>query len=329
MQQGLTRRESDGQVRFLLRGCDSLVARNRHVTGRGRTIKLVGKRSLAFGGWVQICAAVICVAALDGAVHSVSSLEERKLPMKFTWNSDQSRTCEPNCRGWIAATGIVTADTYRQFEEFAKTRDLRGATVVLDSGGGSVLDALKLGRRWRELRMSTTVGMAVQAAPGITNAARASIVPEAYCESMCVFLLLAGVNRYVPPTAHIRVHQIWMGDRAEDAKAATYTAQDVSIIERDVGRLAKYTFEMGGTGDLLEMALSVPPWKPLRELTMDEIRSSNLISVETLADVLPGAGGVPMVSIGKPVQERFASEAQKTAGMEVKSSAQTVNSESK
>jgi hypothetical protein len=280
---------------------------------------LVGKRSLALGGWAQMCAAVICLAAFDGAVHSVSSLEERKLPMKFTWNSDTQS------RAWIAATGVVTSDTYRQFEEFAKNRDLRGTTVVLDSGGGSVLDALKLGRRWRELSMSTTVGTAVKAAPGI--ATRMSIAPEAYCESMCVFLLLAGVNRYVPPTAHIRVHQIWMGDRAENAKAATYTAQDVSTIERDIGRLAKYTFEMGGTGDLLEIALSVPPWKPLRELTMDEVRNNNLMSVETLAEVLPGVGSVPMVSVRKPVQERFASEAQKTA--EIKSQAQTVNSESK
>jgi hypothetical protein len=161
--------------------------------------------------------------------------------------------------------------------------------------------------------MSTTVGIAVETAPSITSAARISVMPEAYCESMCVFLLLAGVNRYVPPTAHVRVHQIWMGDRAEDAKAANYTAQDVSIIERDVGRLARYTFEMGGTGELLELALSVPPWKPLRELTMDEIRRSNLTSAETLAEVLPGVGSMPMVSIGKPVQERFAPDSQKTA----------------
>jgi hypothetical protein len=283
---------------------------------------LFGKRSLALSGWAKMCAAALWFVALDGAVHAASSLEERKLPMKFAWN--QERACAPNCKGWISATGIVTSDTYRLFEEFAKGRDLRGAAIVLDSGGGSVLDAIKLGRRWRELQMSTTVGTAVEATVPST---RATIMPEAYCESMCVFLLLAGVNRYVPPSAHIRVHQIWMGDRADDAKAATYTAQDVSIIERDVGRLAKYTFDMGGTGDLLEIALSVPPWKPLRELTMDEIRKSNLVSVETLAQVLPGIESAPMVSLGKPVQERYAGEQQKTA--EVKSTAQTVNSESK
>jgi hypothetical protein len=274
---------------------------------------LLGKRSLALSGWAKICAAVLTIAALDSTAHVASSLEERKLPMKFSWNAASQS------KGWIAATGIVTSETYRQFEEFARTHDVRGATVVLDSGGGSVLDAIKLGRRWRELKVSTTVGIPVE------MASRTSVMPEAYCESMCVFLLLAGVNRYVPPGSHIRVHQIWMGDRAEDAKAATYTAQDVSIIERDVGRLAKYTFDMGGTGDLLEIALSVPPWKPLRELTMDELRRSNLISTELLADVLPGVDSTPALAIGKPVLDRFAGDPQKTA--EVKAPATTVNTD--
>jgi hypothetical protein len=286
---------------------------------------LLGMRSLALDGWVHVCAAVLCLVALDSSVHAAWSLEARKLPMKFSWISDNhSWTCEPQCKGWVAATGIVTSDTYRQFEEFSKTYDLRGATVVLDSGGGSVLDAIKLGRRWRELRMSTTVGAVVETALDITNPLRTSVRRDAYCESMCVFLLLAGVNRHVPPTAHIRVHQIWMADRAEDAEAATYTARDVTIIERDVGRLARYTFEMGGTGNLLELALSVPPWKPLRELTLEEIRNSNLTSVETMAEILPGVDSAPMIS--KPVQERFAAEPQKTA--EIKARVQTVNAKS-
>jgi hypothetical protein len=277
---------------------------------------------------MRACAAAVMFAALSGAVHAASSLEERKLPMKFSWNAEgPSRACEPRCKGWMSATGIVTSDTYRAFEEFAAERDLKGVTVVLDSGGGSVLDSIKLGRRWRELKMSTTVGTVVDPPATGEIAARPSIMPDAYCESMCAFLLLAGVNRYVPPGAHVRVHQIWMGDRAEDAKAATYSAEDVSIIQRDVGRLTKYTFEMGGTGDLLELALNVPPWKPLRELTADEIRLSNLTSVETLAEILPGVGTVPMVSITKPTQDRYAGEQQKTA--EAKAPTQSANTDGK
>src|SRR5205085_8363665 len=136
-----------------------------------------------------------------------------------------------------------------------------GATVVLDSSGGSVNDAITLGRRWRTIGLRTTVG--ITTAAHTASGDRISVASGAYCESMCVFLLLSGKARYVPDGAHVRVHQIWMGDRADDAKAASYSAQDMMIVERDIGRLAKYTYDMGGTGDLLSLALSVPPWEGL------------------------------------------------------------------
>jgi hypothetical protein len=135
-------------------------------------------------------------------------------------------------------------------------------------------------------------------------------MPDAYCESMCVFLLLSGKTRFVPDSAHIRVHQIWMGDRADDARAASYTAQDLMIVERDIGRLAKYTFDMGGTGDLLALSLSVPPWEDLHELSRDELRLTNLVTTDAVAEVmLPDPRAMPIAEVTlKPVQDRFASE---------------------
>jgi hypothetical protein len=141
---------------------------------------------------------------------------------------------------------------------------------------------------------------------------RAAVSPEAYCESMCVFLLLSGKTRYVPETAHVRVHQIWMGDRADDAKAASYSAQDLMIVERDIGRLAKYTFDMGGGGDLLSLSLNVPPWEDLHKLSVAELRLTNLVTTDAVADVLPQTGGsvVPMAALpAKPMQDRFAGNA--------------------
>ena len=184
-----------------------------------------------------------------GRAQAGVTLEERKMPMRFSWVA-----CQPNCRGWVSAVGIVTADTPQDFEEFARGRQLGGATIVLDSSGGSVNDSITLGRRWRNLGALTTVGISAQTRN--PQGDRASVAPEAYCESMCVFLLLSGKTRYVPEAAHVRVHQIWMGDRADDAKAASYTAQDLMIVERDIGRLAKFTFDMGGAGDLLSLSLS-------------------------------------------------------------------------
>lgn len=225
--------------------------------------------------------------------------------MKFNWVA-----CDPNCRGWVSAVGIITADTPRDFEEFSRGRQLGGATVVLDSSGGSVNDAITLGRRFRNLGLSTTVGISVQNRSG--QSARPAVASEAYCESMCVFLLLAGKKRYVPEAAHVRVHQIWMGDRADDAKAASYSAQDLMIVERDIGRLAKYTFDMGGAGDLLSLALSVPPWEDLHELDAGELKLTNLVTTNLVADVLPHVDvTAPAVAeLAPKTQARFGAEAE-------------------
>jgi hypothetical protein len=226
------------------------------------------------------------VAMLGGSAHAGVALEERKLPMKFSWVA-----CQPNCRGWVSAVGIVTADSPRDFDEFARGRQLGGATIVLNSSGGSVNDSIALGRRWRNLEALTTVGVSVQT--NTAQGASASIEPVAYCESMCVFLLLSGKTRYVPETAHVRVHQIWLGDRANGAKAATYSADDLMVVERDIGRLAKYTFDMGGAGDLLSLSLNVPPWEDLHELSREELRLTNLVTTDMVAE--PGSSNAALV----------------------------------
>ena len=280
--------------------------------GEGTNLRLV--RSLDFRGWALLGAAALCIAlpgaiaALGGSAHAGVTLEERKLPMRFSWVA-----CQPNCGGWVSAVGVVTADSPRDFDEFARGRQLGGATIVLDSSGGSVNDSIALGRRWRNLGALTTVGTSVQTQTAQGD--RASIAPEAYCESMCVFLLLSGKTRYVPDAAHVRVHQIWMGDRADDAKAASYSAQDLMIVERDIGRLAKYTFDMGGAGDLLSLSLNVAPWDDLHELSPAELRLTNLVTTDAVAEVLPQIdnANVPVAEVAaKPVQDRFVSKVMET-----------------
>lgn len=278
--------------------------------GKEPNLQLV--KSLTFGGWARICASVFCLSLTGPAMLGVSatradaSLEVRKLPMTFTWH-EASSTCDRDCNGWIAAVGIITSDTPAKFDEFSKQRKLKGSTIVLDSSGGSVLDAITLGRRWRELGLRTTVGTIVEKAEAGNT--KRTIASDAYCESMCVFLLLSGNTRHVPVGAHVRVHQIWMGDRADDAKAASYSAQDLMIVQRDVGRLAKYTFDMGGSGDLLSLALSVPPWEALHELSAAELRLTNLITTDAVAEMkaVPDTKSGAAEVASKQVQDRFVS----------------------
>lgn len=223
--------------------------------------------------------------------------DPRNAPMSFAWRGE-------GADAFVAAVGTIVEGTERDFESFAKTRDPAGAMMVLDSPGGSVVEAIALGRRLRALGVSTTVGSADAGTDGSTAD---TIAPDASCESMCVFVLLGGRERFVSPRSAVRVHQIWMGDRADEPKAASYSADDLMIVQRDIGSLIKYAYEMGATGDLMATMLKVPPWEPLHRLTEDELRLSGLATAETLAAVRP-PGGVRQataVAVAKPIQDRF------------------------
>src|SRR5260370_28889975 len=123
--------------------------------GEGANLRFV--RSLDIRGWALIGAAGLCIAlpdaiaALGGSAHAGVTLEERKLPMKFSWVA-----CQPDCRGWVSAVGVVTADSPKDFDDFARGRQLGGVTIVLDSSGGSVNDSIALGPRGRKPRALAT-----------------------------------------------------------------------------------------------------------------------------------------------------------------------------
>ena len=80
----------------------------------------LGKLGLRSGGAALFRAVAFCMtlpgmmAAVGAPARAVTVLENRKLPMHFTWVA-----CEPNCRGWIGAVGIVTGETSKNFDEFA------------------------------------------------------------------------------------------------------------------------------------------------------------------------------------------------------------------
>jgi hypothetical protein len=124
---------------------------------------------------------------------------------------------------------------------------------------------------------------------------------------MCAFLLLAGTRRYVPPQASVLVHQIWLGKKRKQALESNYSAEELNIVQRDIGRLAQYTIEMGGGAELLETALRVPPWEPLYRLSADELQRMRLSTVDRLFDRdLPKAAPATtsLATVGQPGAKR-------------------------
>jgi len=230
------------------------------------------RRSLGYATALFLAPAVVSPQA-----HA----NDRTLPMRFELRQQgPAEICGGKCAALIFASGAITADSARDFKSFTKNRDLRDATVVLDSDGGSVLGAIALGREIRKLALATTVGRAADLddknGKSRNDATRAILSPRADCESMCAFVLLGGVQRIVPSQARVMVHQIWLGDRREDPTAATYSAEDLVLVQRDIGRLAQYTAEMGASIDLLDLALRIPPWEPLHTMTREEILRTRL-----------------------------------------------------
>jgi len=231
----------------------------------------------------------------------VAGSADNSSPMRFTLFADGSpEACATTCRPLIGASGMITADTSRQFITFVRDNALQagqggqaGATVVLESDGGSVLGALDLGRAIRRFGFGTAVGRVVERR-STTSLKYGEIATRADCQSMCSFVLLGGVQRFVPPAARVLVHQIWLGDRREDAVAANYTAEDLVVVQRDIGAILQYTAEMGGDVELLALSLRVPPWEPMRVLTRDELRRMKLdldVEVPTTAAVVKTAAG--------------------------------------
>jgi len=102
-----------------------------------------------------------CTTGFAGTVNAPGNA--RVLPMTFASVSEgPAAACAPKCRQLIAASGMITAETPRQFLAYMRDNPAQGATVVLESDGGSVLGALELGRAIRRLGLATTVGRVVE-----------------------------------------------------------------------------------------------------------------------------------------------------------------------
>ena len=227
-------------------------------------------RSLAAALAFLLAAPVILLPA-------TSRGSDRTLPMRFDLLQEgPAQSCGTKCRLFVSAAGAITADTPRDFQLFAQEHDLTGATVVLDSDGGSVHGAIAFGREIRRLALDTAVGRVLAIDDKDHDVRRGKLSPQADCESMCAFLVIAGIHRFVPPEARVMVHQIWLGDRREDPTAASYSAEDLVLVQRDIGKLALYTAEMGASIELLDLALRIPPWEPMHTMTLAEIGRTRL-----------------------------------------------------
>ena len=131
----------------------------------------------------------------------------------------QRMTFELAANGRLLATGAIAPGSAKAFEKELEKRGSYVKTIVLASPGGSVQDALAMGRLIREKGYSTEV-----------EAGK-------YCASSCPLVFAGGMERRAAKNAAIGVHQI--------SSASEAHAGDMAAAQRMSATCQKYLREMG------------------------------------------------------------------------------------
>lgn len=176
--------------------------------------------------------------------------------------------------GRLMATGTITPGISEAFAaEIGKRRDYI-KTVVLNSPGGSVSDALAMGRLIRESKFATEV-----------EAGK-------YCASSCPLMFAGGIERRAGDKAAIGVHQII----ALGSGPAGLPRNDISIAQNISARCQRYLGDMGVNLQVWVHAMETPHDR-LFIFKPDELKSLNLV---TTAPVVAPAASAPPAPVAAP-----------------------------
>ena len=156
--------------------------------------------------------------------------------------------------GKLMATGTITPGISQSFAAELNKRSDYVKTVVLNSPGGSVEDAMAMGKLIRERKLSTEV-----------EAGK-------YCASSCPLMFFGGVERRAGEKAAIGVHQVFAmpGDTSAQRDG-------MSDAQRISARCQRYLGEMGINLQAWVHAMETPKDK-LFIFKPDELKSLNIVT---------------------------------------------------
>ncbi|MBR1121523.1 hypothetical protein JQ628_08375 [Bradyrhizobium lablabi] len=166
--------------------------------------------------------------------------------------------------GKLMASGTITPGISRDFAAEVGKRGDYIKTIVLNSPGGSVADAIAIGRLIREKRFSTEVE------------------PGKYCASSCPLVFAGGVERRAGDKATIGVHQV-----AALRSAANGPPRDEMGIAQNISASCqRYLREMGIDLEVWVHAMETPHDR-LFIFKPDELKSLNLVTAAPVATPAP------------------------------------------
>jgi hypothetical protein len=192
--------------------------------------------------------------ALVSAVFVIQAAQAQTEPMRFRLAKVEAGNCGADCAEIIVAEGVIEEDTPQAFVDFlnsaAADRRARGV-VLLSSPGGHVAASMELGAALREM------GAAVIVARSFRAGGRDMTAPG-QCMSACVYALMGGIRRIVPPDSSVGVHRMSRQEatgagRELRAPTRTFASDDL------VGALAEYAAQMGVNPEVIRTAERISP----------------------------------------------------------------------
>jgi hypothetical protein len=169
--------------------------------------------------------------------------------MSFSLVSVGSPNCRGNCPQVISGQGQIDDGTAQSLVQFLQQNG-GGAhrILLLDSPGGHVQAAMELGATIRRLGMAVVV-----ARPGGRGAYDGNL-PPGICYSACVYALMGGKKRVVPPQSRVAVHRMYNYATNFDASQGGFVNEryyDDGGMRR---KLSNYARRMGVDSGLIESA---------------------------------------------------------------------------
>ncbi|MGD0563041.1 MAG: hypothetical protein ABSA66_08115 [Roseiarcus sp.] len=253
-------------------------------------------------------------------------------PMRFLHVRSGGSTCRTDCPEWISAEGKIVMGTADALARVIAALGDRRLPIFINSAGGSVQDAMAMGRLIRAKRLAVVVARTA-IAPCAASArecgeARGSAESwGAYCASACTLVLAGGIERYVSPLSFVGVHQLTeivsktqvkrlysvryfsvAGLKLELSRTLVGERRSTATTKRTADKgvddsVDLYLAEMGVLDPMMKLTLATPA-RDIHWLTADELETSRLatIWVDGASPIVDDAGASGVR--GEPIDAR-------------------------
>jgi hypothetical protein len=204
-------------------------------------------------------------------------------PMRFVRVTDADPACEPNCPEWLSAEGQIEPGSAPAFAEAINRLDGRRLPILIHSPGGSVTDAIAMGKLIRAKGLAVAVARTLmpncaETAPRCPDGPGTAITGGAICASACALVLAGGVERLVGPVPQVGVHQITAVLRETDGVTHRTSTQKSYEPEGADAEVKDYLTAMG-VGDPVMAMLRKTPAASVHWLSLDDLKVSRLATL--------------------------------------------------